>query len=57
MAAHWLAHRVQPLKKQVHSGWEYNGSQDPIQETQEKISSELLVKHLGHILGYFQLAI
>jgi hypothetical protein len=49
MAAHWLAHRVQPLKKQVHSGWEYNGSQDPIRETQEKISSELLVKHLGQI--------
>jgi hypothetical protein len=26
VAAHWLAHRVIPLKKQVHSGWEYSGT-------------------------------
>jgi hypothetical protein len=25
VAAHWLAHRVLPLKKQIHPGWEYNG--------------------------------
>jgi hypothetical protein len=27
MAADWLAHRVQLLKKQVHQGWEYSGLQ------------------------------
>jgi hypothetical protein len=49
VAAHWLAHRVQPLKKQVHLGWEYDGLQDPTRETQEKMAPELLVKHLGEI--------
>jgi hypothetical protein len=49
MATHWLAHEVIPLKKLVHPGWEYNGLQDPIQETNEKISLELLVKHLEEI--------
>jgi hypothetical protein len=49
IAAHWLACRVQPLKKQVHSGWEYSGLQDPTRETQEKMAPELLVKHLGEI--------
>jgi hypothetical protein len=49
VTTHWLACRVQPLKKQVHPGWEYNGLQDPTQETQEKMASELLVKHLGEI--------
>jgi hypothetical protein len=49
VATHWLAHRVQPLKKQVHSGWEYNRLQDLTRETQEKMSIELLVKHLGEI--------
>jgi hypothetical protein len=29
MVTHWLAHRVMPLKKQVHPGWEYSGAQDP----------------------------
>jgi hypothetical protein len=33
MAAHWLARRVMPLKKQVHPGWEYNGVHDPTRET------------------------
>jgi hypothetical protein len=33
VAAHWLAHRVQPLKKQIHPGLEYNGPQDPTRET------------------------
>jgi hypothetical protein len=33
VAAHWLAHRVQSLKKQVHPGWEYSGFQDPTQES------------------------
>jgi hypothetical protein len=46
---HWLACRIQPLKKQVHPGWEYSRSQDPTRETQEKISLELLLKHLGEI--------
>jgi hypothetical protein len=50
VAAHWLACQVQPLKKQVHRGWEYSGLQDPTQETSENITLELLVKHLGEIL-------
>jgi hypothetical protein len=33
MTANWLAHRVMPLKKQVHPGWEYNRSNDPTRET------------------------
>jgi hypothetical protein len=37
---------VLSLKKQVHLGWEYSGLQDPTRETDEKISPELLVKHL-----------
>jgi hypothetical protein len=49
VAAHWLARRVQPLKKQVHLGWEYSGLQDLTRETQEKMTLELLVKHLGEI--------
>jgi hypothetical protein len=49
VTAHWLARQVQPLKKQVHSSWEYSGSQDPTRGTQEKISLELLLKHLGEI--------
>jgi hypothetical protein len=48
-AAHWLARRVQPLKKQLHLDWEYSGLQDLTWETQEKMSPELLVKHLGEI--------
>jgi hypothetical protein len=37
-AAHWLTHKVLPLKKQVHPGWEYIGLQDLTQETSEKIT-------------------
>jgi hypothetical protein len=33
VTAHWLACRVQPLKKQIHPGWEYNSLQDLTQET------------------------
>jgi hypothetical protein len=46
VAAHWLAHRVRLLKKQVHSGWEYSGVQDPTRETSDKITLEHLVKLL-----------
>jgi hypothetical protein len=46
MAAQWLAHRVAPLKKQVHLGWEYCGVQDLTRETNEKITPEHLVKLL-----------
>jgi hypothetical protein len=46
VAAQWLARRVIPLKKQVHPGWEYSGVQDPTHETNEKITSERLVKLL-----------
>jgi hypothetical protein len=28
VAAHWLARRVQTLKKHVHPDWEYSGLQD-----------------------------
>jgi hypothetical protein len=49
VATHWLARRVQPLKKQVHPGWEYSDLQDLTREPQEKITPELLVKHLGEI--------
>jgi hypothetical protein len=49
MAACWIAHRVQPLKKQVHLGWEYKRLQDLTQETQANITPELLVKHLGEL--------
>jgi hypothetical protein len=49
VAAHWLAHRIQPLKKQIHLGWEYCGPQDLTRETRENITSELLAKHLGEI--------
>jgi hypothetical protein len=51
VATHWLAHRVQPLKKQIHPGWEYCGPQDPTRETKENITPKLLAKHLG---GIFQ---
>jgi hypothetical protein len=49
VATHWLTRRVKPLKKQVHHGWEYNGFQDPTWESQEKITRELLLKHLGEM--------
>jgi hypothetical protein len=32
------------MKKQVHSGWEYNGAQDPTRETTKKIGLDHLVK-------------
>jgi hypothetical protein len=46
VAAHWLARRVLPLKKQVHPGWEYNRFQDLTRETSDKITSE----HMGKLL-------
>jgi hypothetical protein len=46
VTAYWLAHRVIPLKKQVHMGWEYSGAQDPNREMIEKISPNHLVKLL-----------
>jgi hypothetical protein len=49
VAAHWPARRIQPLKKQVHLGWEYSGLQDPTLETQEKMTSDLLLQHLGEM--------
>jgi hypothetical protein len=49
MAAHWLARRVQPLRKQTHLGWEYNGLKDPTWESQEKLTPEFLAKHLGEL--------
>jgi hypothetical protein len=49
VAAHSLAYRVHPLKKQVHPDWEYSEHQDPTQETKENITPELLVKLLGEL--------
>jgi hypothetical protein len=46
VATHCLGRGVLPLKKQIHPSWEYNGLQEPIRETNEKIALELLVKHL-----------
>jgi hypothetical protein len=46
VAAHYLAHRVIPLKKQVHLGWEYIGAQDPTRENTEKIEPDHLIKLL-----------
>jgi hypothetical protein len=46
VAAHFLARRVVPPKKQVHQGWEYSRVQDPTPETNEKITPEHLVKLL-----------
>jgi hypothetical protein len=47
--AHWLAHRVLPLKKQVHPSCEYSGLQDLTRETSKKITPELLVKQQEEI--------
>jgi hypothetical protein len=47
--AHWLARGVLPLKKQVHPGWKYSRLLDPTRETSEKITPEILVKHLEEI--------
>jgi hypothetical protein len=33
VTAHWLAHRVMHMKKQVHPRWEYNGVHGPTRET------------------------
>jgi hypothetical protein len=49
VAAHWMARKVQPLKKQVHLGWEYSGLQDLTRGTLENITLKLLVKQLGEI--------
>jgi hypothetical protein len=46
VVTHWLAHRVLPLKKQVHPGWEYSGVQDQTHKTSDKITLEHLVKLL-----------
>jgi hypothetical protein len=46
MATHWLAHRVIPLKRQVHPGCEYNGFQDLTRETSDKITLE----HMANLL-------
>jgi hypothetical protein len=52
MATYWLACWVVPLKKHVHSGWEYSGLQDPSRETSENIPLELLVKLLNEMFQY-----
>jgi hypothetical protein len=46
MVIQWLAHRVIPLKKQVHPSWEYSGSQDPTRKTTKKIGLDHVVKLL-----------
>jgi hypothetical protein len=46
VTAHWIAHRVIALKKQIHPRWEYNRLQDPTQETTKKIEPDHLMKLL-----------
>jgi hypothetical protein len=46
VAAHRLAHRVNPLKKKILLGWEYSGFQDLTQEISNKITLEHLMKLL-----------
>jgi hypothetical protein len=46
VAANWLAHRVTPLKKQVHPKWEYNRVQDPTRESFDNIGVSKLMKLL-----------
>jgi hypothetical protein len=45
----------QTAEKTSSSGLEYNGLQDSNQETQEKMTPELLVKHLGEMFQYISL--
>jgi hypothetical protein len=49
VAAHWLAHRVASLKKQVHPGWKYYGVQDPTQELGDNIEANKLVELLQEV--------
>jgi hypothetical protein len=46
MAANWLVHRVTPLKKQVHSGWEYSGTQDLSWEMSDNLTASKIVELL-----------
>jgi hypothetical protein len=46
VAANWLAHRVMPLKKQVHPGREYSSLEDPTQESTDKIKVSEVLKLL-----------
>jgi hypothetical protein len=46
MVANWLIHRVTPLKKQLHPGWEYSGVQDPTRETSDNLEAKKMAKHL-----------
>jgi hypothetical protein len=46
VTAHWIAHRVIALKKQIHPRLEYNRLQDPTLETTKKIEPDHLVKLL-----------
>jgi hypothetical protein len=44
VVANWLAHRVIPLKKQVHPAWEYCRVYDPTQELGYNIEVNQLIK-------------
>jgi hypothetical protein len=46
VAAYLLAHRVTPLKKEIHPGWEYNDLQDPTREPTKMIEPSQIVKLL-----------
>jgi hypothetical protein len=50
VVANWLAHRVTPLKKRVHPGWEYNELKDPTRDTSDNIGVSKLVKLLEEML-------
>jgi hypothetical protein len=55
MVTNWLAHRVVPLKKQVHPGWEYCGVQDPTHELDQNIElvklTELLKEMFQNVVS------
>jgi hypothetical protein len=46
MTTNWLVCIIVPLKKLVHSGWEYNRVQDPTQETSSNLGATRMVELL-----------
>jgi hypothetical protein len=40
-----------PLKKQIQPGWEYNGLDDPTQESTDKPKVNKVLKHLQEMFS------
>jgi hypothetical protein len=51
VATNWLAFRVMPLKKPIHSGWEYGGHKDPTRESTDKIEFSEVLKLLQEMFN------